>query len=118
MHRFFLTAFAAGLLLADPAAAWTRITTEAEFQQQIVGRTQVIEGQGHITSTADGNVSGEWGGNALRGRWQWHEGFWCRNLIIGQNETGTNCLTVEIQGNQVRARQDRGSGTETISTLR
>ena len=118
MRCLVLAALPAALFLADPAAAWTRITTEAEFLQQIAGRTQVIEGRGHIRSTADGNVTGEWNGNALRGRWQWHESYWCRNLIIGQNEIGTNCLTVEIRGNQVRARQDRGRGTETISTLR
>jgi hypothetical protein len=105
------------VLLATGAQAWTQIRTEAEFRAQIVGRAQVVEGRGQITSTADGAVTGQWQNQPLRGRWQWHEGAWCRNLIVGNTETGTNCLRVEIRGNQVRTTQDRGRGAATISTL-
>lgn len=111
---------AAAIILgsASTADAWQRISTEDQFRAQIVGRTQVIEDTGHITSHPDGRVVGEWQGNNLRGRWEWHDGYWCRNLIIGTRETGTNCLLVERQGDQLRATQDRGRGNQIISTLR
>ena len=104
-------------LSSTAADAWTRIQTEADFRDKVVGRTQTAEGLGHITSAADGTVTGQWQGNAVRGRWQWHDGYWCRNLIIGTHETGTNCLRLDIRGNQLRGRQDRGRGTETITTM-
>lgn len=118
MLRFLLLAASALLLTVSTADAWTRITTEAQYRSQIADRLQVdTEGRGSVIFRGDGSVTGEWQGQRMRGRWQWHQGFVCRNLIIGTHETGTNCLLTEIRGNQVRGTQDQGRGNVTITTL-
>ncbi|MCC6000125.1 MAG: hypothetical protein JJU19_04575 [Pararhodobacter sp.] len=118
MLRLFV-AFATVLLLgATTADAWSRVATEADFLARIADRQQVLEGTGHVTWHSDGRVTGDWRGQTVRGRWQWHQGFVCRNLMIGTHETGTNCLMLELRGDQLRATQDQGRGQATITTMR
>ncbi len=118
MFRLLVVVTAVLTLSATAADAWSRVTSEADFRARLVDRLQVAEGRGHVTWHSDGRVIGDWDGQAMRGRWQWHQGFVCRNLIIGTTETGTNCLLVETRGNQVRATQNQGRGTATVTTLR
>jgi len=111
-------ALAALAFTTTAADAWTRIQTEAEFRAQIVGRETWVEGSGGVTAQADGTVTGRWNDQRVRGNWIWDNGAYCRNLIIGSQETGTNCQHLFVRGNQVRNVSDRGTGREIISTLR
>lgn len=118
MFRLVIATTCAVAFGTTTADAWTRITTEAQYRAQVVDREQVDnEGRGRVIFHSDGRVTGEWQGNSIRGAWQWHQGFLCRNLIIGNRETGTNCLLSEINGNQLRGTQDQGRGTVTVTTL-
>jgi hypothetical protein len=115
--RITLASLALVLMGTTAASAWTRIRTEAEFRAQIVGRNTVIEGRGGTVQHADGTVTGTWDGQAVRGRWSWSDGMYCRNLNIGGRVTGTDCLEYFIDGNRVRAVRDYGRGAEIFSTI-
>lgn len=118
MFRLFFATVGVLLLGVTSADAWTRIATEAEYRAQVADRPQVdTEGRGQVIFHGDGTVTGEWAGQTVRGAWQWHQGFLCRNLFIGDRETGTNCLLSEIRGNQLRGTQDQGRGNVTVTTL-
>ena len=114
----FALALIALTLSATAADAWTRIRTEAEFRAQVVGRQTWIDGRGGTLSHPDGRVTGEWDGQRITGRWVWDNGAYCRNLRLGQTETGTDCQHYFIRGNQVRALSERGRGRETIAAFR
>lgn len=115
--RTSIVSLAMVMISATAATAWTRIQTEAEFRAQIVGRNTVVAGHGGTVQHADGTVTGTWNGTAVRGRWSWSDGMYCRNLNIGGRVTGTDCLQYFVDGNRVRAVRDYGRGSETISTL-
>lgn len=102
---------------ALPAAAWERITTEAELLNQVAGRTLVnSEGYSWVYQP-DGQISGTWDGMTVVGRWEWHQGLFCRNVRVGGRETGTDCQVKEIRGNQLRYTRDQGRGDTEVLTI-
>ncbi|MGY6632894.1 MAG: hypothetical protein ACXIU8_04035 [Alkalilacustris sp.] len=102
---------------AFPAAAWERITTEEDFRAAIADRTITTAEGNSFTSHSDGRVTGTWGGQAMSGRWEWHQGFWCRNVRVGSTESGTDCQMVERRGNEVRNTRDQGRGAPGVGRL-
>jgi hypothetical protein len=113
---FAIAAFSAPM--SAEAQNWQRVTTEQQFRDRVVDR-QIVTTEGNtFTSHSDGRVTGMWGGQQMVGGWQWHEGFWCRNVQVGQNpETGTNCQLVELRGDDVRITRDQGRGEAGLGTL-
>jgi hypothetical protein len=108
--------------LAIPSAVeaqnWQRITTAEQFQTNVVGREIVTTEGNRFTSHADGRVTGQWAGQPMVGAWQWHQGFWCRNVRVGNNpETGTDCQLIELSGNQIRSTREQGRGTSGVGTI-
>jgi hypothetical protein len=103
MNRIVVATLAASLIAAGSAGAWTRITTEDRYRELGVGRTWVAD-PGHIVMHADGTVTGEWIGMPMTGTWYWDEaeGFFCRDLQIGQVIRGFDCMVFEEDGNQMR----------------
>lgn len=119
MHRLLFAATIATVALTSTAAtAWTRLLGEADFRAQIVGKQTWVDGRGGTIAHADGSVTGTWDGQAIRGRWQWSNGMYCRNLIIGTHETGTDCQQYFIRGNEARSLGNQGRGAEVIATIR
>ncbi len=115
-----IAACAAMVLAATslPAAAWERITTEEAFLANVAGRTITTADGNTFTSHPDGRVTGQWAGQTMTGRWEWHQGFWCRNVRLGNNpETGTDCQMVELRGDQVRSTRDQGRGEPGVGTM-
>ena len=113
---FVLAAFAASGPVA--AQSWQRITEENQFRNIIVGREIVTAEGNRFTSHPDGRITGQWAGQPMVGGWQWHQGFWCRNVRVGNNpETGTDCQIVEIRGNEVRNTRNQGRGESGVGTM-
>jgi len=114
-----LCAAAFALPGAVAAQNWQRITTEDQFRGHVVGREVVTE-EGTYTSHADGRVTGQWSGQPMVGAWQWHQGFWCRNVRVGNRpESGTDCQAIELRGtNEIRVVREQGRGTYGVGTLR
>lgn len=100
------------------ADSFKRIKTEQEFNSIVVGKklswgggTAVVQANGKTTGKL--NKQGKYSGN-----WKFTKGFYCRNLVISGKETGTNCQTVEVSGNQLRLTRDQGKGSETILSMK
>lgn len=103
---------------ASAASAWERITSEDEYRARVVGKTHVNEAGSRWVHHPDGRITGTWAGKPMVGRWQWHQGFWCRNVRVGNAaETGTDCQMIEIRGNQVRNTRNQGRGDSGIARL-
>ncbi|WP_187431249.1 hypothetical protein ROLI_027920 [Roseobacter fucihabitans] len=105
---------------ALPALAgnFKRIKSAEEFTALVVGKK--IEWDGgtamiHANGKTDGKLKkqGKYAGN-----WVFSKGFYCRNLVINKKETGTNCQTVEIDGNSMRLTRDQGKGQSTVLSLK
>jgi hypothetical protein len=113
----FLAAVAIGILAAAPADAWTRITTEDQFREAVIGKSFT----GHlyqVTAAADGSLTGVIEGLNLIGQWHWDdEGYYCTNARIAQHITGAYCSVVEIDGDQFRVTREKGNGAQFVYTL-
>lgn len=58
----------------------------------------------------DGRIDGRAFGRKVSGRWQWQEGYFCRDLYWGTQEIGANCQEVRVAGELVRFTSDQGNG--------
>ncbi len=97
------------LLLPLPAAAFERVTARADFLTLVQGRT--LTGSGvSLRVGADGSIAGRGFGLAVRGRWDWQDGFFCRTLDTALRDFPRNCQLVQRQGDVVRFTADRGAG--------
>lgn len=84
------------------AQSWQRITGKDAFVSTVQGKTLSSNGS-TATINSDGSTYGTLaGGNDYVGKWVWDNGRYCRNLVIGGDETGTFCAHIDIAGNQVR----------------
>ncbi|MGY6411949.1 MAG: hypothetical protein ACXIUV_13115 [Alkalilacustris sp.] len=100
-----------GTFSAVPVAAWERISTEDQFRATIADRTLTTTTGNTFSYQGDGRIVGTWSGQPMAGRWEWHQGFFCRNVRLGNGpETGTDCQLLELRGNEVRTTRDQGRG--------
>jgi hypothetical protein len=106
----------APLLLLAPlcgpvlAQEFTRILTEEEFREEVVGRT-LSWSTGTTVIHADGRTEGEMRGvGEFEGRWHWADGLYCRHMLSDGEAGPDKCLTVEIQQNAVRMTYNGGLG--------
>lgn len=110
---------AVATLFTAPSAAfaWERIATQEQLIERIADRTQTGNGNTWVYH-ADGRITGTWSGQPMAGRWEWHQGFFCRNVRVGTNpESGTDCQRIEIRGNEVRITRDQGRGDSAIANI-
>lgn len=112
-------ALAGGLMSASIAAAddeFQRVQSEAEFVQLVDGKELSILRPFYLRNAIKLEVSaqGDIAGTALRkpvtGEWRWENGFFCRDLMFGDDDIGPNCQVVVVKGNEVRFIADQGRG--------
>lgn len=104
---------------AMPALAdnFKPIKTAEEFNALVVGKKINWDG-GTAMIYASGKTDGKLKKQGkYSGNWAFSKGFYCRNLVIKKKETGTNCQTVEIDGNRMRLTRDQGKGQATVFSL-
>lgn len=91
------------ILLATNASAadFTRITSERAFRSFVVDHILIDEFGGRLELGANGSISGAIDNNSLRGGWTWRSGQFCRRLVIGSVDQGSECQTVFIRANQL-----------------
>ena len=89
------------------AGEFRQIKTEAEFRKLVVGK-KITLGDNHFTVRRNGSLKGNFGGNALKGAWQWRGEYWCRTLTT--HTKNTDCQLWEVSGKQIRATRDKGKG--------
>lgn len=103
-----------GLLVALAApvqAGYMRIKTEDQYRQTIADH-KIMDKSGNWTiAKTDGTVTGKTAkGERIKGAWNWQKGMYCRHLIIGKADRGTDCLVLELDGNKGRFRNKMGKG--------
>lgn len=111
-------ALAVAVVGTSATADFKRITTEAEYVQAFVGKTLIDENGHRYTISADGKFSDKLkDGTKVRGAWQWSRKFWCRNAVVGDREIGTDCQTIEVDGNKYRFTRKKGKGQVGTGTI-
>lgn len=110
-HRFppalLALAFAATPLLAQD---FEQIHTAEAFAKHVVGKT-LQWSTGESVIRADGTTSGEMQNiGSYEGSWTWRDGYYCRSLIVNGGAGVEKCLSVEIAGDTLRMRYDKGAG--------
>jgi hypothetical protein len=109
MHKL-AASFVAMLASATAALAEpTRVTEADEFSSGIVGRELTTLGVRLIVQP-DGSITGKAFGRTVTGSWDWQQGYFCRELMYGQEPLAANCQMVTIDGNRVKFTSDRGTG--------
>lgn len=96
-------------------AAFEPVTTEAGFNERIVGHDLTYP-DGVIVVNPDGTIGGSIGGNAVDGEWSWADGQFCRELTIGSRRFPQECQTPEVAGERVRFERADGSYSN-VATL-
>ncbi|MCT4558604.1 MAG: hypothetical protein N4A61_11175 [Pelagimonas sp.] len=107
--------FLATVAFVGPAHAdiYKRIDTAADFNTHIVDKKLVFE-HGTARIRADGSTGGRLKKQGkFYGNWIWQSGYYCRNLVIAGEQTGTDCQLVEVSGNTARFTRNRGGGYTT-----
>lgn len=107
---------------ALPVAADTfqRIDERAEFLDTVQGR-ELRMGLFGITLQVkpDGKIEGRAMGWDVTGRWDWKDGYFCREMDWSGYPIPMNCQLVEARGDeQIRFTVDRGAGDSASFNLR
>lgn len=108
MKKLFATiAMVGAMSSAAIAQEYTRITTEAQYRNQVVGRTSKIVG-GNLTVVvrSDGTISGDMGGTTIAGTWRWSGDQYCSTVVIGNTARPEACKIIAISGNRLLVRTD------------
>ncbi|MCL5775649.1 hypothetical protein M1105_01390 [Limibaculum sp. FT325] len=108
-------AFGAILLAAcatGPETPFAPITSEAEFAEKVVGRS-IEYPSGSLVANPDSTLTGTFGSASAKGRWEWRDGRFCRDLVIGSRDFPFECLTPETAEDYIRFVRADGSLSET-----
>lgn len=115
-----MTALSGGLTAAATAHAdddaFERVQSEAQFVELVGDKELSIMRPFYLRNAIKLEVSprGDIAGTALRkpvtGAWRWENGYFCRDLMFGDDDIGANCQVVAIKGDEVRFIADEGKG--------
>ena len=105
---FAFLAFLPTLTLAQ-SGLW--INKEERFLEIIDGKKLkrfLIE----LSVEKDGTIYGTGAGRPVTGSWQWSGEYFCRNLIWGEKDLGTDCQKIELRGQKLYFIANQGSGEQ------
>jgi hypothetical protein len=115
------TIFGIACLAAHPALAneFQPIRDKTEFLSLIDGKELRLNlFRISIKLTEDGQIKGSALGWDLSGRWDWKDGYFCRDIDWSGTEIPFNCQLVEAKDDQViRFTVDRGTGDSALFRL-
>ena len=119
MRRFF----ALCALVVTPSLAtaeFSPLVDRSNFVEMVDGRELVNRLYGvNLMVGADGTIQGAAWGWDIVGRWDWQDGFFCREMKWGGDPIPYNCQLVEMRGdNEIRFTVDRGAGQSARFRLR
>lgn len=85
-----------------------RISTEDDFRKLVVGKKIKCGDKDHYTIRRNGRLTGRFGGETLKGVWEWRDGYFCRTLTTVR--PGTDCQKFEVSAKELRGTRNRGKG--------
>ena len=96
-------------LLATAGMAAEKITTKSQFLQIVQGKQMTLLGI-RVAVSPEGQITGRAFGKPVSGKWEWRDGYFCRDLFWGERDFGPNCQEVSLRGSKIRFQSDRGAG--------
>ncbi len=110
--------FALAVVTASPALAegFSRITTKAEYIENVVGKNGCND-SGCAKALKNGKMKGKFGALKFRGTWEWRDQYLCRSGKLGDKDLGTDCQVIEISGNKLRITRNKGEGKSVEYTI-
>ena len=123
MFRPVLLSLSLLLAPALPALAddgFARIDDKAKFRGTGQGRELRYGAFGiRLQVEPDGQIRGRALGWAITGKWDWKDGYFCREMDWSGMEIDYNCQLVEAQGaEKLRFTVDQGAGDSAVFRLR
>ena len=105
-----ISAFAIAISMPSLAVAeLNKVSSKSEFLEIVDGKRLTIFAI-NVSVTPDGSIGGRAYGQNVRGKWQWQDGYFCRDLFWGEKNLGPNCQEVRVNGDVIRFTYDRGAG--------
>ena len=112
----------AALAAALPAAAegFSRISDRNDFVETVSGKELRMGLFGiSLKVEEDGEIRGSALGWDVTGRWEWQDGYFCREMDWSGYPIPKNCQLVEARGGEeIRFTVDRGAGDSASFKLR
>lgn len=112
----------AALAAALPAAAegFSRISDRNDFVEAVSGKELRMGLFGiSLKVEEDGEIRGSALGWDVTGRWEWQDGYFCREMDWSGYPIPKNCQLVETKdGEEIRFTVDRGTGDSASFKLR
>jgi hypothetical protein len=112
----------AALAAAPPAAAegFSRISDRNDFVEAVSGKELRMGLFGiSLKVEEDGEIRGSALGWDVTGRWEWQDGYFCREMDWSGYPIPKNCQLVEARGGEeIRFTVDRGAGDSASFKLR
>jgi hypothetical protein len=112
--------FVLGLALPAFANDYAPVRDKSDFLALVEGRTlQLRLFRISLSVQPDGRIDGSALGWPVTGKWEWQDGYFCREMDWSGSPIPFNCQLVEARGaDQLRFTVDRGNGEAATFRLR
>ena len=100
-------------LIAYQPIAWDRITTKAEYIEKGADNYYGDEG-GTSIATSEGIIKGNFGGQELKGTWDWQGEYFCRTSTLGTMDLGSDCIQIDVTDSKMRLILNKGTGMSVV----
>lgn len=88
------------------------IDTRSEFIQKVAGK-KIADPKINtwMIAQANGQISGEYKGLNIKGKWNWNGKFWCRSARIGLFSLSLECQQITLAGDTLILKRKKGTGS-------
>lgn len=120
LHTVLTTALLSLIALPAAAESFSRISDRDDFLQAVQGRELRLGMFGiALQVEPDGDIRGRALGWDVTGKWEWQDGYFCREMDWSGYPIPKNCQLVEARGDEeIRFTVDRGTGDSASFKLR
>ena len=100
-------------LIAYQPVSWDRITTKEDYIEKGADNYYGDEGGASI-ATSDGIIKGNFGGQELKGTWNWEGEYFCRTSTLGTMDLGSDCIQIDVTDTKMRLILNKGAGMSVV----
>ncbi|MCL7764566.1 antibiotic biosynthesis monooxygenase [Polaribacter sp. Z014] len=100
-------------LIAYQPVSWDRITTKEDYIEKGADNYYGDEGGASI-ATSDGIIKGNFGGQELKGTWNWEGEYFCRTSTLGTMDLGSDCIQIDVTDTKMRLILNKGTGMSVV----
>ena len=100
-------------LIAYQPVSWDRITTKEGYIEKGADNYYGDEG-GTSIATSDGIIKGNFGGQELKGTWNWEGEYFCRTSTLGTMDLGSDCIQIDVTDTKMRLILNKGAGMSVV----